>query len=323
MPESNQVAVYIGEALARYGFGAGHPFGSDRMAAFWAQACAGGLDKRVVVREPVLAGDADLLRFHTADYVRLVRERSVTGAGFLDYGDTPAFVGVWEAGLAVVGTVLDAVDRIMAGACPYAFVPIAGLHHARRDSAAGFCVFNDCGIAIETLRARYGVQRIAYVDIDAHHGDGVFYAFESDPDLCCVDFHEDGRYLYPGTGAVEETGLGAAKGSKLNIPMPPEADDALFLRAWPAAEAFVRAARPEFILLQCGADSIAGDPITHLRYSPAAHAHATARLCALAQEYGGGRLLALGGGGYNRDNLARAWCAVVGALVEAAPDSSG
>ncbi|MFM1891597.1 MAG: hypothetical protein RLZ44_674, partial [Pseudomonadota bacterium] len=198
-----------------------------------------------------------------------------------------------------------------------AFVPIAGLHHARRDQAAGFCVFNDCGVAIETLRQRYGVQRIAYVDIDAHHGDGVFYAFEDDPGLTIVDLHEDGRYLYPGSGAVGETGKGAAKGSKLNVPMPPGADDSAFFQVWPQVEAFVDRARPQFILLQCGADSLAGDPITHLAYSSSAHHHAAARLCALANRHCDGRLLALGGGGYNLDNLADAWCAVVSAMLEA------
>ena len=113
----------------------------------------------------------------------------------------------------VVGSVLDAIRRILAGDCPRAFVPIAGLHHARRDSAAGFCVFNDCGVAIETLRHQHGVQRIAYVDIDAHHGDGVFYAYEADPGVAIGDIHEDGRYLYPGTGAAHETGVGPAMAS--------------------------------------------------------------------------------------------------------------
>ena len=194
-------------------------------------------------------------------------------------------------------------------------MPIAGLHHARRDSAAGFCVFNDAGVAIEALRRRHGVRRIAYVDIDAHHGDGVFYAFEDDPDLIFADTHEDGRFLYPGTGAASETGTGKARGAKLNIPLPPGADDAVFLRAWPEIEEFVRRSRPEFILLQAGADSVAGDPITHLQLTPAAHAHAGARLCALADECCRGRIVALGGGGYNRANLAAAWCAVVAAML--------
>ncbi len=308
--------VYVGDDLASYGFGQGHPFGPDRLGAFWSQARDQGLDRRVEVCTPVSTGRESIERFHTAAYVDRVITRSASGEGYLDSGDTPAYPGIYEAACYVVGSVLDAVAQLMAGERRHVFVPIAGLHHAARDSAAGFCVFNDCGIAIETLRSIYGLGRIAYVDIDAHHGDGVFYAFEDDPQLIFADLHEDGRYLYPGTGALEETGRGAAQGTKLNIPMAPEADDAAFLTAWEQVEAFLEAHPPEFILLQCGADSIAGDPITHLQYTPAAHRHAAARLCRLADRYCDGRLLAMGGGGYNRDNLARAWTAVVEALVE-------
>lgn len=310
------VCLYHGTELGRYSFGAAHPFGPRRLGAFWDAVQAQGLDKRVCVCAPVTAEQAALERFHTPAYVARVKMQSKHGVGYLDSGDTPAFIGVYEAACTVVGTTLDAVARILRGECRRAFVPIAGLHHARRDSAAGFCVFNDCGVAIETLRAEYGVRRIAYVDIDAHHGDGVFYAFEADPDLIFADLHEDGRYLYPGTGRAEETGRGAAVGSKLNIPMPPGADDAQFLHQWSRVETLLREARPDFILLQCGADSLAGDPITHMAYSPASHAHAAERLCRLADEYCQGRLLALGGGGYNLDNIAAAWTAVLRALLE-------
>jgi acetoin utilization protein AcuC len=314
---SPKVCVYVGEALAAYGFGQGHPFGPDRMGAFWQRMTELGLDRRVQVCEPQRAGDEDILRFHTPDYLALVKARSETGSGYLDVGDTPAFKGVYEVAATVVGSVLAGVDAIMGGRCRQVFVPIAGLHHARRGGAAGFCVFNDCGVAIETLRQRYGVQRIAYVDIDAHHGDGVFYAFADDPELCIVDVHEDGRYLYPGTGAIEETGTGAAAGTKLNIPMPPHADDETFRRVWESAESFLERARPEFILLQCGADSLAGDPITHMEFSARSHALAARRLRELAENACDGRLLALGGGGYNRANLAAAWTAVVAALLGA------
>jgi acetoin utilization protein AcuC len=176
-------------------------------------------------------------------------------------------------------------------------------------------VFNDCGVAIEAARKIHGIRRVAYVDIDAHHGDGVFYAFERDADLLFVDLHEDGRYLYPGTGSRSETGRGEAEGTKLNIPMPPGADDEAFLVAWDEVERYLEAARPELILLQCGADSLAGDPITHLRYTAEAHAHAARRLAVLADRHAGGRLLAMGGGGYNRTNLARAWTRVVEELA--------
>jgi acetoin utilization protein AcuC len=307
--------VYVGEELARYGFGEGHPFGPDRLGAFWQQACAVGLDRQVRQCAPVSVERAVVERFHTPDYVETVIRQSATGEGYLDCGDTPAFPGIYESACYVVGSVLDAIERILDGDGRQAFVPIAGLHHARRDRAAGFCVFNDCGIAIETLRRQHGLQRIAYVDIDAHHGDGVFYSFEQDPDLSFADLHEDGRYLYPGTGRETETGAGAARGTKLNIPMPPGADDKAFLEAWERVETFIDTARPEFILFQCGADSIAGDPITHLRYSPAAHRYATQQLLRLARRHCAGRLLAMGGGGYNRGNLALAWTAVVQVLV--------
>lgn len=317
--ESSPVCVYLGESLARYGFGRGHPFGPDRMDAFWRRAVAQGLDKRVCVCEPVSASQEVIERFHHHAYVEQVKRQSSTGEGFLDQGDTPAFRGVFEAAATVVGSTVDAAQRIMDGRCRRAFVPIAGLHHARRDGAAGFCVFNDCGVAIETLRRQFGVRRIAYVDIDAHHGDGVFYAFADDPELIIADLHEDGRFLYPGTGAVGETGLGPAAGTKLNVPMPPDADDKAFQVAWEQAEDFIRQRSPEFILFQCGADSLGGDPITHLRYSSSAHALAARRLCALADSCCDGRLLAMGGGGYDRTNLALAWTAVVEVLVEQTP----
>jgi acetoin utilization protein AcuC len=307
--------VYIGPELARYGFGQGHPFGPDRMDAFWRQAQAIGLDARVKCCAPVAADRDSLERFHTPEYVERVMRQSRTGEGFLDFGDTPAFPGVYEAACYVVGSVLDAVRRLQRGECRHAFVPIAGLHHARRDGAAGFCVFNDCGVAIETLHREYGLERIAYVDIDAHHGDGVFYAFESEPWLIFADLHEDGRYLYPGTGAAAESGRGAAKGTKLNIPMPPAAGDDAFRTAWQRVEAFLEKFRPQFILFQCGADSLGGDPITHLAYTPETHRHAAASLCRLAERHCDGRLLAMGGGGYNRRNLALAWTAVLEALI--------
>jgi acetoin utilization protein AcuC len=305
------VGVVTSEQLARYGFGDGHPFGPDRHAAFMREFESRGLSARTGTIEPREASYEELLMFHTPAYVDLVRDRSATGQGFLDGGDTPAFRGVYEAAALVVGATLNAADAMMAGKHRRAFVPIAGLHHASRGQAAGFCVFNDIGVAIELLRRRYELKRIAYVDIDAHHGDGVFYAFEDDPELIFGDIHEDGRYLYPGTGAANEIGRGAAAGSKLNIPLAPGSDDRAFAAAWPRIVAHLEKFEPQFVILQCGADSLEGDPITHLRYTPASHALAARELSALADEIGHGRVLGLGGGGYNRSNLARAWTGVI------------
>ncbi|MFQ5994635.1 MAG: acetoin utilization protein AcuC [Acidiferrobacterales bacterium] len=307
--------VYVGDDLARYGFGEGHPFGPDRLDAFWREAVKQGLDKKVRLATPASCSESDIRQFHTPDYVARVKQQSATGTGYLDYGDTPAFEGVFEAASYVVGTGLNGLAHCMSGECPRMFVPIAGLHHARKDSAAGFCVFNDPGVLIVTVRQQYGLKRVAYVDIDAHHGDGVFYAFEDDPDLIFADIHEDGRFLYPGTGFAHETGKGSAKGTKLNIPMLPGADDNAFHEVWPELEAFVRAGKPEIILLQAGADSIRGDPITHMQFTPEAHGYAAKRLCAIADEYCDGRIIAMGGGGYNRTNLGLGWSAVLNGML--------
>ena len=313
---SKSVYVYLGEGLAKYSFGEDHPFGPRRHAAFEHEFKRQHLQQQVQLCEPVTTTQDKIEYFHAHDYVEKVKTMSEIGGGYLDGGDTPAFTGMFEVASLVVGTTLDAIQQLMQGSCKRAFIPIAGLHHARRDGAAGFCIFNDCGVAIEVLRRDYDIKRVAYVDIDAHHGDGVFYGFEDDPDLIFADLHEDGHFLYPGTGFANETGLGDAKGTKLNIPMPMGARDNDFMRAWDKVEKFIRDAKPEIILLQCGADSLDGDPITHLQYSEKAHAHATARLCKIADEYCDGRIIAMGGGGYNLDNLARAWCAVVKAFVE-------
>jgi acetoin utilization protein AcuC len=311
------VSLYLSDALGAYGFGDPHPFGTDRMGAFYQETVKQGLHKRVNVVKPTRCAESELLRFHTPRYIEQVKQQSVRGQGVLDLGDTPAFKGVFEAAATVVGAGLDGLNRMMKGNCPRIFVPIAGLHHAQRNSAAGFCVFNDAGVLIETLRQQYAIQRIAYIDIDAHHGDGVFYAFEYDPDVIFADIHEDGKYLYPGTGAADETGKGAATGCKLNLPLPPAADDRAFYAAWEILESFIDHAKPELIILQAGADSIKGDPITHLAFTPQAHAHAANRLTQLADRHCNGRIIGLGGGGYNRNNLALGWNGVLKAFVEA------
>jgi acetoin utilization protein AcuC len=306
--------LVAGPELAAYGFPDGHPFGVDRYGAFMAELERSPAAARVRRLAPVVAPDDALALFHGQDYIDYVRARSAAGTGFLDAGDTPAFPGVFEAAATVVGGTLLLLERIMAGEAKRGFIPIGGLHHARRNAAAGFCVFNDCGIAIERAKRHHGLTRIAYVDIDAHHGDGVFYDFEGDPAVIFADTHEDGRFLYPGTGRRDERGLGAAAGTKLNIPLMPGAGDAEFFAAFDEIEDFLGPFEPELYLLQCGADSLAGDPITHLQFSADAHAEAARRLRALADRTAGGRLLAMGGGGYNRQNLARCWTRVVEAL---------
>ena len=307
--------VYLGDELARYAFGDDHPFGPLRHSAFSKALYKKALDQYVDILKPVMATQEVLELFHEHEYIEKVKNMSKFGSGFLDQGDTPAFIGMYQAALTVAGTVCNAIDRLVNNEYTRAFIPIAGLHHARRHIAAGFCVINDCGIAIEYLRRKHNINRIAYIDIDAHHGDGVFYSFENDPDLIFVDFHEDGHFLYPGTGNITETGNGDAEGTKLNIPMPPGAGNELFMKLWPRAEEFIRTSKPEFVLVQCGADSIYGDPITHMAYTEYVHKHTVTNVCRIANEFCGGRVVALGGG-CNLDNIAKTWAAVVSAMID-------
>jgi acetoin utilization protein AcuC len=309
------VALFVGEALAKYGFPEGHPFSIDRQGAFLKEAQKQGLDRKVSLRTPREATRDELLRFHHDAHVDLVEKRSREGGGYLDYGDTPAFPGVFEAGSAIVGSALEGLRCIMEGEARMSFQPVGGMHHSQRHCAAGFCVFNDIGVVIDTLRHQYGIRRIGYVDIDVHHGDGVFYPYESDPELIAVDIHEDGNYLYPGTGHAHEIGRDQAEGRKLNIPMPPGAGDREFTAAWERAEEHLQRHKPEFLILQAGADGLAGDPLADLRYTAAVHALAARSLRRLAEDAAQGRMMVFGGGGYDLGNIAAAWTAVLREMV--------
>lgn len=308
------LTIYTGPALGRYGFGAGHPFGTDRLEAFWREALRRGIDQRAEVAAPVPADDDVIAQFHDPSYVARVRLQSGLGQGYLDYGDTPAVPGIFEAAAHVVGSGLAALTQVLDRDSPRAFVPIGGLHHARRERAGGFCVFNDIGVLIEVLKRR-GFERIAYVDIDAHHGDGVYYAFENDASVVFADVHEDGRFLYPGTGSREECGRDEGSGRKLNIPLAPGSGDVQFSAVWPEIESLIRAGRPQIVLMQAGADSIAGDPLTHLQLTPKSHRYAARCLRRIADEYADGKLIVFGGGGYNRNNIATTWSEVVEELL--------
>lgn len=314
MSKKTSTCVYLGAKLASYGFGNNHPFGPQRHQAFETALRTLKLDQQVSILEPVSTNRKMIELFHDKDYVDRVIQQSATGIGYLDYGDTPAFKGIFESACYVAGSVLNGVDQLLNNHFQHAFIPIAGLHHARRQGAAGFCVFNDCGIAIEYLKSQ-GLDQILYVDIDAHHGDGVFYGFEDDPELIFADIHESGKHLYPGTGHSNETGRAMAKGFKLNIPMQPGADDDDFILAWQQLETFISQFQPQFILFQCGVDSMAGDPITHLKYSSRSHALATRTLIDIAQRHCDGKLLVMGGGGYNHHNIAEGWTAVIKELI--------
>ena len=312
-----RTGVAEGKELLLYSFPSPHPFTSERASAFWKGLRSRNLE--VERFQPEKAEKELLGLFHSEEHLKYVELASQLGYGALDQGDTPAFKGVFEAAQYAVGSTVVAVRRVMEGKLAHAFNPVGGLHHARRDASAGFCVFNDIGVSVELLRKQYKLKKILYVDIDVHHGDGVYYSYESDPDLFIFDIHEDGKYLYPGTGSAHETGAGKARGTKVNVPLQPGSGDSAVAAQLSRLEEFARKSRPDFVILQCGADGLRGDPIAGLSYTPTAHRMVTDLLHRISHEVCAGRIVALGGGGYDPENCADAWTAAVECMLSQRP----
>ena len=248
--------------------------------------------------------------------MKLVEQYSKKGSGRLDAGDTPAFKGCYEATSLVVGASLAGADQVMSGRLSHSFNPSGGLHHAHPERASGFCIFNDPAIVISYLKSKHNLKRIVYLDIDAHHGDGVMYGYYDDPTVLDIDFHESGKYLFPGTGFPDETGNGKAQGLKLNVPLPPSTGDQAYLEAFheivPNA---IREFKPEIILVQCGADGHLNDKLAHLRLTTNVYSHVVGEMHQLAHELCNGRFLLFGGGGYTLENVPRVWTVAFATLA--------
>ena len=225
--------------------------------------------------------------------------------------DNPIFPGMHQAASWWVGATLTAAEMVMEGRVKHALNLGGGLHHAHRDRASGFCIYNDAAAAIAWVRRRYGA-RVLYIDTDAHHGDGVQWLFYGDSHVLTLSYHESGRYLFPGTGGVDERGTGAGLGYAVNVPLEPFTDDASWLEVLdltlpPVARAF----RPDLIVSQNGCDGHLLDPLTHLSASLDFYREVPRRVHRLAHELCGGRWVAVGGGGYDMWQVVpRAWTAL-------------
>ena len=295
----------------RFDYGPEHPLRMERLGLTWRLMEAYGLtrlpDARVCAPPPA---DEDVIaRFHARDYLDVLKSAesgsapSIACRYGLGPGDNPVFPGIWSAARLAAGGSLLGARLVADGEVTRAFHFAGGLHHAMPDRASGFCYVNDAVLAILHLRAR-GL-RVAYIDIDAHHGDGVQYAFYSDPDVLTISTHERGDRLFPGTGFVEEIGEGEGVGYSVNLPLDLLTDSAVYLPAFEAVvPPIVTKFRPDVIVAQLGIDSHRTDPLTHLALDVQGFTRAVARILALAP-----RVLALGGGGYELENVARAWTA--------------
>jgi acetoin utilization protein AcuC len=253
-----------------------------------------------LVPEP--APDEELLRVHTPSYLTAVKSASDTpfevGHG-LGTADNPIFHGMHEASALIAGGSLLAARTIAEGSADRAVNIAGGLHHAMADRAAGFCVYNDCSIAIAWLLAQ-GYERIAYVDVDVHHGDGVQAAFYDDPRVLTVSVHQHPLTLWPGTGWPGEYGTGHGVGYAVNLPLPPGTDDAGWQRAFHGVvPSLLERFRPQVLVTECGADTHAEDPLANLELSIDGHRAIYRTLRDLAERHAGGKWLALGGGGYS------------------------
>ncbi len=320
-----RAALVFSQRLASYDLGPTHPLRPERFlrAVDLMQRLhlldEGGM--RVV--EPVPAGDEDLLRVHDGAYVETVKEAGRDPDRFaprrgIGPGDTPAFPDMHDAAALVAGAAITAFHEVLSGRADRSLSIAGGLHHAHRDRAAGFCVYNDVAVGIAWALEQQPGLRVAYVDIDAHHGDGVQEAFWNEPRVLTASIHESGRFLFPGTGSERETGGPEAPGTVVNVPLEPYASDSDFLRALdervvPAVRAF----GPDLLVTQNGADALAPDPLTHLALTLHGYHALTSRLAALSREVCDGRMVAFGGGGYAYETVVpRAWAALAYALLE-------
>ncbi|HEX2903613.1 MAG TPA: acetoin utilization protein AcuC [Jatrophihabitans sp.] len=292
--------VVWGEDYLHYDFGE-HPMTPVRLDLTMRLARGLGVLDRLELVRPEAADEQQLLQVHTAEYLAAVRAASAD-PGYHGFGlgstDNPVFDGMYDASALIAGGSRLAAELLWSGRVQHAVNIAGGLHHAMPGSAAGFCVFNDVVLAIRSLLAA-GARRVAYVDIDVHHGDGVQAAFYDDPRVLTVSVHQDPRTLYPGTGMPTETGSGDAVGAAINLPVPPGTGDDGWLRAFRAVvPSAVTAFRPEVLVTQCGCDTHHEDPLADLALTVDGQRAAYAELHDLAHTAAGGRWLALGGGGY-------------------------
>lgn len=312
----NQQSVFVfSEDLLKYKFSNDHPFNQLRITlTVDLLKKINALSPHQIIT-PRKATDDELSLIHDPNYIDAVK---LAGLGQLssdsaeNYGlgteDNPIFPYMHEASSLQVGGTLTAVDQVMTGKASHALHLGGGLHHGFRGKASGFCVYNDCSVAIQYIQKKYHA-RVLYVDTDAHHGDGVQWSFYDDPNVCTLSIHETGRYLFPGTGAVNERGSGSGYGYSFNIPIDAFTEDESFIHTYSnsireIAEFF----KPDVILSQNGADAHYYDPLTHLSATTKIYRTIPKLAHEMAHQFCEGRWIAVGGGGYDIWRVVpRAW----------------
>ncbi|SDE69769.1 acetoin utilization protein AcuC [Paenibacillus sp. UNCCL117] len=315
--KANAIFIYD-ERETAYRFNDSHPFNQERVRVTVDLLKKAGALPDSCMHSPPPATEDDLLLVHTREYIDCVKGLSpdspedcwVDKAGRygLDTEDTPYFPNMHKVTLDLVGGSLYAVDAVMRGETVHAMHLGGGLHHALPSKGAGFCVYNDAAVAIAHAKGVYGA-RVLYIDTDVHHGDGVQWCFYTDPDVCTFSIHETGKYLFPGTGAVNERGDGPGFGTKINVPMEPYTEDQSWIECFTEVlSRTVAQFKPDLIVSQHGCDAHAFDPLAHIHCSMEIYREMPKVIHKLAHQYCEGRWVALGGGGYDIWRVVpRAW----------------
>jgi acetoin utilization protein AcuC len=321
------VALVYGEQLMKHHLSDQHPLQPIRVKLTMDLIRSTGLIEHCHLLPPRLATDKELELVHSPDYVELVRKLSdpaqrsgisrqrIEAAGF-GSADNPISSELHEGAALVAGASLVAAEAIESGAALHAFSPAGGLHHAHRARASGFCTYDDPAIVCKWFKDRG--HRVAYIDVDVHHGDGVEDIFYSDPDVLTISFHENGRYLFPGTGFPEDSGVGQGMGAAVNLPFSPYTWDEPWLGAFDrVVPPLLRRFKPTVLVTQDGCDTHYLDPLAHLAATTRIWPHVGSVFHELAHELCGGRWLALGGGGYAiYEVVPRAWTLFFAEMVE-------
>lgn len=315
---TGKAAFIYSDALLNYHFHPDHPFNQKRVVLTKELVEAADRLHPNDIVEPRMAKEDELALFHDRTYIEALKKAStghLSENEGLEYGvgteDTPMFPGMHEASAYLVGGSLTAVDAVLDGNFYHAFNVGGGLHHGFNRRASGFCIYNDGAVAIKYIRQKYDLK-VLYVDTDAHHGDGVQWAFYDDPKVCTFSIHETGRYLFPGTGNVNERGIKEGHGYSFNLPIDAFTENESFLHGYESAfREIVAFFKPDVIVTQNGADAHCYDPLTHLCATMDIYERIPELAHALAHHYCNGKWIALGGGGYDIWRVVpRAWAQV-------------
>lgn len=318
-----RAALVYTPKFSDYDLGPSHPLRPIRVQRAYELIRACGLlqSDEVSLVSPPPAEAETIALVHSEEYIDAVRQPTGNIAGRLaDYGlgtmDNPIVAGMYESAALVVGASVHAADLVIDGEADVAFNPGGGLHHAHRAQASGFCVFNDPAIAIAHVLTRVGEGvKVAYVDLDAHHGDGVQEAFYDRRDVLTISVHESGRYLFPRTGAVSETGEGDGEGFSVNLPLSPYTGDDVYVWAFKqVVPALLDAFEPDFVCTQLGVDTHYKDPLTHMSCTTGGFLRAVSEVAARAP-----RWIAFGGGGYELTVVPRAWTLAFSRMTQQRP----